>query len=158
MKKITTGNYKKDKYYPPVVRAFAKILNEKDYVAPVEVFMTMGHLKEKEYMRWRNGQVPCLERVIEVNLSKINRILRIIKMYAHDLNMKKSITIYHKWGKGKKTALRFSISRENNIEDSYSGHFLWNHSQEKKIIFVSKILEENTGSNNGENQNQPSEN
>ncbi len=156
MKKITTGNYKKDKYYLPVVRAFAKILSEKDYVAPVEVFMTMGHLKEKEYKRWRNGQVPCLERVIEVNLSKINRILRIIKMYAHDLNMKKSITYYHKWGKGKKTALRFSISGEKNLEESYSGHFLWNQSREKKIILVSKILEGNTGRDNDGNQIQPS--
>ncbi len=39
-----------------------------------------------------------------------NRILRIIGMYVHDLNMVPSNTQYHQCGKGKKRALRFSKS------------------------------------------------
>jgi hypothetical protein len=92
MKKVTISTYRKDKYHPRVVRAFACILNRTNVVAPVDVFIEMGNLSKKNHDNWRQGKVLYLERLIEGNLSKANRVLRIIGFHAHDLNMVPSAT------------------------------------------------------------------
>jgi hypothetical protein len=58
MKKVTVSAYRKDKYYPRVVRAFAKVLSRSDVVAPIDVIMEMGNLSKKNYDDWRHGRVP----------------------------------------------------------------------------------------------------
>ena len=105
MKKVAVSTYHKDKYYPRVIRAIAKVLSKSDVVAPIEVLIEMGNLSKKNHEAWRKGQVPYLERVFEGSLSKANRILRIIGFHAHDLNMVPRNTRYHQWGKGKNRAL-----------------------------------------------------
>jgi len=145
MNKVTVSTYRKDKYYPRVVRAFAHILDRSDVVAPVDVLMEMGNLAQKNHDLWRQGKVPHLERVFEGNLSKANRILRIIGFHAHDLNMVPSTTVYNKWGKGKKQALQFSKSGDKKLEDAYSRHFLWNQSPEKKLEFIKRAKPEQKG-------------
>ena len=65
MKKVTVNDYRRDKYYPRVVRAVARILSRSDIVAPVEVLMEMGNLTQKNHEAWRRGQVPYLEVVPE---------------------------------------------------------------------------------------------
>jgi len=140
MKKVTVTTYRKDKYYPRVVRAIAKVLSKSDVVAPVDVLIEMGNLSKNNHDAWQQGKIPYLERVFEGSLSKANRILRIIGFHVHDLNMGPKITHYHQRGKGKKRALQFSKSGDNNIEEAYSRHYLWNQSPEKKqeIIVRSK--------------------
>ena len=140
MKRVTVNTYRKDKYYPRVVRAAGKILARADVVAPTEILIEMGNLSQKNYEAWRKGKVPFLERVFEGNISKANRILRIIGFHAHDLNMVPKITHYHQWGKGKNRALQFSKSGDKKLEEAYSRHFLWNQSPEKKqeIIELAK--------------------
>ena len=130
--KTTVSNYRKDKYYPRVVRAVATILSHSDVIAPVDVMIEMGNLSKKNHEDWRRGRVNYLERVFEGNLSKANRILKIIGFHAHDLNMVAKKSSYHQFGKGKNRLLRFSKSGEPKIEESYSRHFLWNQSQDKK--------------------------
>jgi hypothetical protein len=44
MMEVTINSYKKDKYYPRVVRAVARILARSDVVAPVDVLIEMGNL------------------------------------------------------------------------------------------------------------------
>jgi hypothetical protein len=142
MMKVTVNTYRKDKYYPRVVRAIAKVLTKSDVLAPVEVLIEMGNLSKKNHDAWRNGQVPYLERVFEGSLSKANRILRIIGFHVHDLNMVLRNTQYHQWGKGKKRALRFSKSGDKNIEELYSRHYLWNQSAKKKQAVIERAQPE----------------
>ena len=142
MKKVAVSTYRKDKYYPRVVREFAKVLLKADVVAPVDVLIEMGNLSKKNHEAWRQGKVPYLERVIEGNLSKANRILRIIGFHAHDLNMVPSITNYHQWGKGKKRLLRFSKSGDGKIEEAYSRHYCWNQSDKKKQAIIDRAMPE----------------
>jgi hypothetical protein len=142
MMKVTVNTYRKDKYYPRVVRAIARVLAKSEVVAPVEVLMEMGNLSKKNHDAWRNGQVPYLERVFEGSLSKANRILRIIGFHVHDLNMVPKHTQYHQWGKGKKRALRFSKSGDKKIEEAYSRHYLWNQSAEKKQAVLQRAQPE----------------
>jgi hypothetical protein len=49
MKKVTVTTYRKDKYYPRVVRAVAKVLSKSDVVAPVDVLIQMGNLSKENH-------------------------------------------------------------------------------------------------------------
>ncbi len=142
MKAVTVRNYRKDKYYPRVVRAVAKILSRSDVVAPVEVLMEMGNLSKKNHDAWCRGHVPYLERVFEGSLSKANRILRLIGFHVHDLNMIPRQTVYHKWGSGKNFVLQFSKSGARKLEGTYSRHYVWNRSQEKKYELIDGAMPE----------------
>lgn len=124
MKRVTLQNYKKDKYYPGVVRAVTAILESGDVVTPVDVFMGMGLLAKADLEAWRMGRVPYLENVIHCNLEKASRILRILKLHAESSKMKPSPTDYRKWGKGRKIKLRFSKYGVPALEDAYSRHFI----------------------------------
>ena len=124
MKKVTLTNYKSDPYYTDVVRAVSEILTKDKVITPVEVFVRMKLLSKEDLEEWRFGRVPYLERVIRCNLSKASRILRILRFHVHDLNLKPSHTAYVRWGKGKRTPLRFSKTGEPNLEEAYSRHFV----------------------------------
>ncbi len=140
MKQVTVNTYRQDKYYPRVVRAVANILSRSDVVAPVDVLMEMENLTQKNHEAWRRGHVPYLERVFEGNLSKANRILRIIGFHVHDLNMLPRRTVYHQWGKGKNRILRFSKSGNEGVENAYSTHYVWNQSPEKKWQVIEQSM------------------
>ncbi len=46
MKHITVNTYRKDKYYPNVVKAVGKILTRADVVAPSDILIEMGNLSK----------------------------------------------------------------------------------------------------------------
>jgi hypothetical protein len=124
LKKITVANYRQDPYYAKIVRAVADLLREKGFVAPVELFIRMDLLSPESAENWRRGRVSYLERVIRCNLSKASRILRILRMHAHDLDLKPSPTVYKRWTKGSRPLLRFSKTGDHNIEAAYARHFV----------------------------------
>jgi len=120
MKKVTLQNYREDKYYPKIVKVVDKILINQSVVKPLDVFFKMGMIEKKKIDLWEKGQVPFLEMVLQGSLSKLNRILRILRFHAHDLNLSPKITSYKK---GKKI-LRFSKSGDSKLEEAYSRHFI----------------------------------
>ena len=124
MKKVTVENYRDDKYYPKIVRAVEAILAQGDVVAPIDVFVRMDLLSNADVESGRFGRIPYLEKVIRGSLGKTSRILRILRMHVHDLDMIPSHTAYLKWGKGPRTPLRFSKTGDPNLEAAYSRHFL----------------------------------
>jgi len=142
MKRVTVTTYRKDKYYPRVVRAVALVLTKSDAIAPVDILIEMGNLTKKNHDAWQQGKVPYLERVFEGSLSKANRILRIIGFHAHDLNMVPHITQYYQKGKGKKHQLRFSKSGDRKIEEAYSKNYHWNQSPEMKQEIIDRAKPE----------------
>ena len=140
MQQVTVTTYRRDPYYPRVVRAVATILARSDVVAPVEVLLEMGNLTPKHYEAWSRGHVPYLERVFAGSLSKANRILRLIRFHMHDLNMLPRRTVYHQWGQGTTRLLRFSKSGNQDIEKAYATHYVWNQSQEKKRHVIARSM------------------
>lgn len=122
--KTTRATYKKDKYYHKVTATVHRLLKDRSVVIPAEVFIQMGYLTKEDYENWRFGRIPYLERVIQCNLSKANRILRILRLHAEDRGLRPSHTVYKKWGKGQKIDLRFSKSGNPTIEALYSTHYL----------------------------------
>jgi len=117
--RVTVSNYKEDKDYSKVVCAVNEILNTKSTVKAIDVFQLIGMLSEVNYKKWQSGQIAYLERVIDCNLSKANRILSILSFHAHDLNMARSnILIKHKG-----TALRYTKTGANKAEELYARQF-----------------------------------
>lgn len=124
MKRVTRESYREDVHDPRVVKAVAAILSRGTVVAPVDVLVEMGLLKKSALEDWRFGRVPYLERVINCNLEKLSRILRILAFHAHDLGLKPSHTAYVKWGKGRRHPSRFSKTGDAGVEQAYSRHFV----------------------------------
>ena len=100
------------------------LLYDKGYISPVELLMELGYLTQKSYKDWRHKRVPYLERVCKTNLSKLSTIMKELKKYAKENNLRSSWTAYNKWGKGKKIRLQFSKSGNKNIEKAYATHYL----------------------------------
>ena len=108
------------------------LLDEKGYISFVDVFMKLGYLDVKNYEKWRRGQVPYLEKVINLNLKKISLIVKSVKSNCEQGSLRASKTVYKSWGKGSSRLLKFSKSGESNIEDVYSTHFLRPKEKQKK--------------------------
>ncbi|AIF42234.1 hypothetical protein [Virgibacillus sp. SK37] len=105
------------------VRRFAaELIQEKGYVSPVDLFVKMETLTPKQVEEWRFKRIPYLERVTNGNLSKLNFILKSLRAFAKEQNLKPSITVYKSWGKGPKKQLRFSKSGAPHMEELYSTH------------------------------------
>jgi hypothetical protein len=97
---------------------------EKGFVCAVDILMQLDYLTKKDYEDWRFGRVDYLEKVCNVNLSKLTLINKLIKKYSTELDLKSSWTGYNKYGKGVKRRLRFSKSGQKNIEDRYATHYI----------------------------------
>ncbi len=124
MKCITLENYQSDKYYPRIVRAVGSILDRCGFIAPLDLFIEMGLLDAAEVVQWRAGRLPFLERAIRCNLACASRILRILRMHAHDLNLRPSSTVYLRGGRGGRVALRFTKTGAPGLEEAYARHFV----------------------------------
>jgi hypothetical protein len=122
---VSVDAFRDDPMFPRVARAVDKLLARGSVVAPVDVLVEMGLLDPKHLEDWRRGRVPYLERVIDCNLNRLSRLLRILRFHAHDLNLKPSITVYMRWGKGPKRRVRFTKTGDPKLEEAYSRHFVW---------------------------------
>ena len=102
-------------------------VNNTGYATAVQTLMDMQILSKEDYERWRNGQVPYLEKVCKINLKKLAAILNEMKRYAAKNNLKPSFTFYKQWGMknlphAKK--LRFSKSGGEDIEKADATHYI----------------------------------
>lgn len=111
--------------YSSIVRAVAAILAGDKVVSPVDVIVRMGWLSTDDLEAWRFGRVPYLERMIRCNLTRLSRFLRILGFHCHELNLTASQTAYVKWGKGRRTPLRFTKTGDAVLERVYARHFVW---------------------------------
>ena len=117
--------FRADSLYPRIERAVATILGRGKVVAPVDVLAEMDLLTHEHLEDWRRGRVPYLERVVTGNLTRLSRVLRILRFHAHDLRLMPSLTTYMRWGKGPRKRLRFTKNADPKLEEAYSRHFVW---------------------------------
>jgi hypothetical protein len=122
---VTVDSFREDPLYPRIARAMEQILARGKVVAPVDVLVRMNLLAPERLEDWRRGRVPYLEKVVAYNLSRLSRLLRILRFHAHDLKLLPSITAYTRWGKGPKQRLRFTKTGAPKLEEAYSRHYLW---------------------------------
>jgi len=118
-------DFRADPLFPKIERAVLSILAEGTVVAPVDVLVAMHLLAPDSLEDWHRGRVPYLERVIRCNLTRLSRLLRILRFLAHDLNLVPTQAAYHRRGKGPRQALRFTKTGDPNLEAAYARHFVW---------------------------------
>jgi len=125
MKKVNASNYQKDERFVSVARSVAQILQTTNVVTPVEVLLRLGRITKQEYEDWRFGRIAYLERVCLGNLSKLNRLLRILDQHCRAIGLTPTNSAYRKWGRhGNRDPLRFSKSGDPNLEAAYSRHYI----------------------------------
>ncbi len=107
-----------------VRRAVADVLRREGHVSVVQVLVEMQRLTPARLEDWRFGRVPYLERVVQGSLSELSAIGREVRRAALAQGLTPSVTLYRKWGRGSKRALRFSKSGEPSIEEAYATHWL----------------------------------
>jgi hypothetical protein len=106
-------------------RAVEIILERDKVVRPIDVLIGMQLLSRDDLEEWRCGRIPYLEKVIDCNLTRLSRLLRILQFHVHDLNLVPSVTAYIRHGSGPKRQLRFTKTGDAKIERAYSTHFVW---------------------------------
>ena len=108
-------------------RVTAVLLHEKGSIAPVDVFLRLGSLTQADDDRWRRGQIPVLERVIQINLTRITFIMQALRRHSLQGHLRPSPTVYMSWGRHPRQRLRFSVSGQEQIEAAYATHYLRPH-------------------------------
>lgn len=123
MKMVTPDNYQADPLYRRVVNAVRHLQQTKGEITPINVLVTLGMLTPGQVQQWRQGRVLFLEAILQSNLSKTNRILRILRLHARDLEFDFVQIDYVRLG-GARKILQFSKSGDANIERAYSRRYL----------------------------------
>jgi len=72
----------------------SQLLKEKGYICFVDVFMKLGYLSKSDYENWRFQRVLPLERVLNVNLSRINFIMKTVRRNSLNGHLNPSRSIY----------------------------------------------------------------
>ena len=102
----------------------SELLKEKGYLCFVDIFMRLRCLSQSDYENWRMKRVPYLERVLSVNLSRLNFVMKTVRRNSLNGHLKPSMTVYKSWGKGRKVLLQFSKSGDPTLETAYATHFV----------------------------------
>jgi len=71
----------------------------------------------------RPGTVPR-GQVIDCNLTRLSRLLRILPLHAHDLDLVPVQAAYRRHGKGPRQYLRFTRTGDPNLAAAYARHFV----------------------------------
>ena len=111
-------------------RITSALLQEKGSIAPVDVFLRFGSLTQADDDRWRRGQIPALERVIQLNLTRITFLMQALRRQSLQGHLRPRPTVYTSWGSGPRRRLRFSVSGQAQIEAAYATHSLRPHVKE----------------------------
>lgn len=125
MRAVTVATFRDDPLFPKISRVVAIILEKDEVVRPIDVLIGMQLLSRNDLEEWRQGRVPHLEKVIDCNLTRLSRLLRILQFHAHDLNLVPSDAAYIRPGKGQEGHLRFTKTGDAKLEKAYSTHFTW---------------------------------
>jgi hypothetical protein len=114
-----------------VVRAAQAALAAQDYVSPVDVLLRIGWLDHGAMKRWQQGQVDCLESVIQTKPARISEALALFRSWAAANGLIASETSYVARTPARQT-LRFSKSGNPTIEQLYRTHWVSAKLSERK--------------------------
>jgi hypothetical protein len=103
-----------------VTMAAQAALRARGYAAPIDVLLAIGWLDAEAHARWRGGQIPYLERVVQANLSRISTAMHLFRQWAANQGLKPSETHY----RHKSHTLRFSKSGNPSVERLYRTHWV----------------------------------
>lgn len=62
-----------------VTQAAEQALADQGYVSPIDVLLGIGWLNPSTLKDWRLGRVDCLERVLQVDLSRLSEAMSLLR-------------------------------------------------------------------------------
>lgn len=106
-----------------VVEAADEALGRQQYVSAIDVLVGVRWLAPSNVDRWRQGRVDCLERIAQVDPSKLSDAMAIFRRWAADRELVPSETAYVARTRDRR-ALRFSAHGDEAIEQAYRTHWV----------------------------------
>jgi hypothetical protein len=106
-----------------VARAAEAALAAQDYVSAIDVLGGIGWLDASGEKRWRQGQVDCLEGLIQTNPARVSEAMRLLQAWTTAKGLLARETHYVARNPGRE-ALRFSVSGNPTIERLYRTHWV----------------------------------
>lgn len=123
--RVTVASFRDDPMFQMIERAVLAILAVGNVVTPVEVMVHIGWLSREDLDAWREGRVPFLEAVVQCNLTRLSRFLRILSFMCHDLNLSGAPGDPPRRAMGRAIPLRFTKTGNPRIEASYARRYVW---------------------------------
>lgn len=111
--------------FPGIERAVLGILTEGPTVTPVEVMVRIGWLTRQNLEAWRRGRVPYLEAVVQNNLTRLRRFLRILSFACHDIKLTGTPGEAPRRATGRAIILRFTKTGDPRLEAAYARRYVW---------------------------------
>lgn len=113
-----------DPLLPMIREVVAELLNESATVVPLDVLLRLELVEDAAVQTWRSGGLPYLELGIRTGLSRVNRVLRLLRAHALSLGLMPAPGKYQRRGSGPKRRLRFSKRGDAASEAAYGTHYL----------------------------------
>ena len=107
-----------------ILKISNQLISDKGFICSIDILCELDYLNESQIKDWRFGKIQYLEKVCGKNLGTLSFINRTIKEISKDLKLKPSWTAYNKFGKGVKSRLIFSKTRDEKIENAYATHYI----------------------------------
>jgi hypothetical protein len=107
-------------------------LQQQGYVRPLDILLGLGWLNPVHDEKWRKGEVPYLESVVQANLGKVSFAMKEFRRWALARGLKPSETAYVARTRGPKEPLKFSRTGDPDIELAYRTHYVSAALTEKK--------------------------
>jgi hypothetical protein len=106
-----------------VADAAEAALAQQSYVSAIDVLLGLGWLAPWHLERWRQGRVDDLERIMQVNPSKLRLAMEAFDAWARDSGLEPSEVEYLARSRDHRP-LRFSASGDPGLERSYRTHWV----------------------------------
>jgi hypothetical protein len=116
-----------------VAQAAVQALQNQKYVGAVDVLMGVGFLQPVHFEKWRRGQVPYLESVIQCGRPKLHDALQLFRSWAQSRRLKPSESTYSMLERGGGSRpLQFSAAGNPETEREYGTQWIPPDLPEKK--------------------------
>ena len=113
-----------DRLVTVVSEVVDELLGRSDVITPLDVLLALEIVDTDHVEAWRHGRVPYLERGITKGLSRVTRLLRLLREAALARGLAPVPGKYVRRGKGPKRRLRFSKRGDLESERAYATHFV----------------------------------
>ena len=107
-----------------ILQTSNKLIADKGFICSIDILCELDYLNETQIKDWSFGKIQYLEKVWGKNLGTLSFINKTIYEISKDRKLIPSWTAYNKYGKGVKSRLIFSKTRDENIENAYATHYL----------------------------------
>jgi len=107
-----------------ILKISNQLIADKGFICSIDILSELDYLNKAQIKDWRFGKIQYLEKVCGKNSGTLSFINKTIKEISKDRKLKPSWTAYNKFGKGAKTRLIFSKTRDENIENTYATHYI----------------------------------